>query len=67
MFPMQEQGRVTDSSGSSICATNHLTCLLTGHLSFWKNKTPGYHYPTEHDLRSWQGSYRFAQGGSTLT
>ena len=62
-LPMQEKGRVPDSLGSSIRATDHLTCLPTGHLSLWQNKTPGYHSPTEHDLRSWQGSYRFARGG----
>ena len=66
-FPIQEQCIVPDSLGSSIRATDHLTCLLTGHLLFWQNKTPGYHSPTEHDLRSWRGSYFFERGGSNLT
>ena len=65
-LPMQEQERVPDSLGSSRRVTDHLICLPTSHLSFRQNKTPCYHSPTEHDLRSWQGSYRFAQGGSTL-
>ena len=66
-LPMQEQVRVPYSLGSSIRATDHLTCLLTNYLLFWKNNTPGYHSPTEHDLRSWRGSYCFTRGGSTLT
>ena len=56
-LPMQEQGIVLDYLGLSIRATDHLTCLPTGHLSFWKNKTPGYHSTTEHDLGSWRDSY----------
>ena len=64
---MQEQGRVTDYLGSSIRSTEHQTSLPTGHLSFWKNKTPGCNSPTEHYLRSCWGSYCFTRGGSTLT
>ena len=45
---MQKQGTVPHSSGSGVHATDHLTCLPTGQLQFWKNKTPGYHSPTEH-------------------
>ena len=67
ILPMQEQGRVPDSLGSSIRAMDHLTCLPTGHLSFWQNKTPGYHSTSEHDFCSCRGSYCFARGGSTLT